>query len=187
MSDRKQEILEVAAELLLVKGYCGFSYQDLSDRLGITKASIHHHFASKEALGIAICDHFEAWHYQVMEAAGGSGAGPKALIEAKLEMGAQMAQMGDRCCPGGVLQAEYSSLPEKMQTRVDELFAHHHSYLAGVLEAGREAGQFQFEGEASDQAWFLLSTTQGVMLSARVHGPAVYDAVARQIRSNLYV
>jgi len=187
MGDRKQEILELAAELLLVKGFCGFSYQDLSDRLGITKASIHHHFASKEALGIAICDHFENCYQEVMAAAADSGGGPKALIEAKLEMGAEMAEMGDRCCPGGVLQAEYSSLPEKMQTRVDELFAKHHANLTEVLEAGREAGQFQFEGEASDQAWFLLSTTQGVMLSARVHGRGVYDAVARQIRSHLYV
>ncbi len=187
MSDRKQEILELAAELLLVKGFCGFSYQDLSDRLGITKASIHHHFASKEALGVAICDHFEAFYVETMKAAEEAGGGPKALIEAKLELGAQMAEMGDRCCPGGVLQAEYASLPEKMQARVDVLFHDHHEKLCAVLEAGRAQGQFQFEGEAADQAWYLLSTTQGVMLSARVHGRAVYDAVARQIRSNLYV
>ncbi|HIE19064.1 TPA: TetR/AcrR family transcriptional regulator, partial [Candidatus Bathyarchaeota archaeon] len=35
-------------------GYGGFSYSDLSKALGITKASIHHHFPSKEELGLAV-------------------------------------------------------------------------------------------------------------------------------------
>ena len=41
---RKDQILEVATELVQTRGYSAFSYQDLSDRLGITKASLHHHF-----------------------------------------------------------------------------------------------------------------------------------------------
>ena len=48
--DRKEQILEVATELVQTRGYSAFSYQDLSDRLGITKASIHHHFPSKEEI-----------------------------------------------------------------------------------------------------------------------------------------
>ena len=49
--DRKEQILSVAAELLQTRSFSAFSYQDLSDRLGITKAAIHHHFPSKEGLG----------------------------------------------------------------------------------------------------------------------------------------
>ena len=58
MIDRKTQILEVATELVQTRGYSAFSYQNLSDRLGITKASLHHHFASKEKLGIAVAEKY---------------------------------------------------------------------------------------------------------------------------------
>ena len=51
--DRKMEILEITGELVQKKGLDSFSYKDLSDRLGIAKASIHHHFSKKEDLLIA--------------------------------------------------------------------------------------------------------------------------------------
>ena len=185
MVDRKQEILEVAEELLLVKGFCGFSYQDLSRRLGITKASIHHHFPSKEDLGIALCDRFEERFSEIAGEAEAKGAGPRALIDAVIDHGAVLAEAGDRCCPGGVLQAEYESLPERLRGRVDALFARMHANLTEAFEAARSTGQLRFEGPASDQAWLFMSTQHGAVLSARVHGAEVYHAVARQLRGSL--
>ena len=58
MIDRKPLILDIASELLQTRSYTAFSYQDLSDRLGITKASVHHHFPSKQELLLAIVDRF---------------------------------------------------------------------------------------------------------------------------------
>jgi len=54
MTDRKSQILDVAAELLQSRSYTAFSYQDISDRLGITKAAIHGHFRTKEMMGVAL-------------------------------------------------------------------------------------------------------------------------------------
>ena len=45
--DRKTQIIELATELVQSKGFDSFSYNDLSEDLGIRKASIHHHFAKK--------------------------------------------------------------------------------------------------------------------------------------------
>ena len=52
--------MEVATELVQTRGYSAFSYQDLSNRLGITKASIHHHFPSKAGLGLAVAEQYTA-------------------------------------------------------------------------------------------------------------------------------
>ena len=57
--DRKEQIIEAATELLQTRSFSSFSYQDLSDRLGITKASLHHHFRSKEDLGKAVAERYE--------------------------------------------------------------------------------------------------------------------------------
>ena len=53
-----EQILDLAEMLIQTRGYSAFSYQDISDALGITKASIHYHFASKTDLGIAVVDRY---------------------------------------------------------------------------------------------------------------------------------
>ena len=40
------------------RSYGAFSYQDIADALGIRKASIHYHFASKAELGAAVADRY---------------------------------------------------------------------------------------------------------------------------------
>src|ERR1700676_5055278 len=53
-----EQILDLAEILIQTRGYSAFSYQDISDALGMTKASIHYHFASKTDLGIAVVDRY---------------------------------------------------------------------------------------------------------------------------------
>jgi hypothetical protein len=47
-------ILDVAERLAQVRGFNGFSYADIAAELGITKAALHYHFASKADLGEAL-------------------------------------------------------------------------------------------------------------------------------------
>ena len=64
--DRKEEILEIATELLQARSFSSFSYADLSARLGISKASIHHHFPTKEAMARALVERFRASNRQLL-------------------------------------------------------------------------------------------------------------------------
>src|SRR3984893_12118806 len=47
-------ILDSAETLVQTRGYNGFSYAHIAAALGITKASLHYHFASKAELGEAL-------------------------------------------------------------------------------------------------------------------------------------
>ena len=49
-----QKIVDVATDLIKVRGYNAFSYQDISSLVGIRKASVHHHFSTKGDLGSAV-------------------------------------------------------------------------------------------------------------------------------------
>jgi TetR/AcrR family transcriptional repressor of nem operon len=183
--DRKQQILEVAEDLLLVRGFSAFSYADISERLGIQKASIHHHFPTKEDLGVALLDRFIGMNQGLADECAGRDATALEMLDAFLERGAQLAAVGDRCCPAGVLQAEYNALPDRVRGKVDELSRWSHESVTRMLARGREAGEFRFEGEPSAQAWLVLSTLHGAMLNARVHGASVFEAVSRQLRAAL--
>src|SRR4051794_19908483 len=50
MSARRQELTRVAARLFAERGYQGTSLADLAEALGMQKASLYHHIASKEDL-----------------------------------------------------------------------------------------------------------------------------------------
>jgi len=45
-SDTSEKILDLAELLIQTRGYSAFSYQDISEALEVTKASIHYHFAA---------------------------------------------------------------------------------------------------------------------------------------------
>ena len=38
------------------RGYNGFSYADIAAELGVTKATLHFHYATKEQLGVRLID-----------------------------------------------------------------------------------------------------------------------------------
>ena len=48
--DTKTAILDAAQELIQRRGVNAMSYQHISEAIGIRKASIHHHFPTKDAL-----------------------------------------------------------------------------------------------------------------------------------------
>lgn len=50
MSARREELTRIAARLFAERGYQGTSLGDLADALGLQKASLYHHIASKEDL-----------------------------------------------------------------------------------------------------------------------------------------
>lgn len=58
--DRRTEIVRVATALFLEKGYAAASLSRIADEVGIRKASLYHHYPSKEALFVACAtDGFE--------------------------------------------------------------------------------------------------------------------------------
>src|SRR5207249_10894508 len=53
---RRDEILDEATRLFAERGYEGTSMADLAERVGLRKASLFHHFASKEQLRKAVLE-----------------------------------------------------------------------------------------------------------------------------------
>ena len=52
-ADRRAEIIAKATDAFVAQGYAGTSMSDLARAVGIRKASLYHHFPSKEALFVA--------------------------------------------------------------------------------------------------------------------------------------
>lgn len=66
--DLREQILDVATELFVRRGYADVSFGDISERTGTTRANIHHHFSNKQGLALAALDRSAAEVCQRYEA-----------------------------------------------------------------------------------------------------------------------
>ena len=65
----RERILDSARRLLQTRSYAGFSFQDVADEVGIRKASIYSHFASKDELVTAALETANAWVAEQLQGA----------------------------------------------------------------------------------------------------------------------
>src|SRR5687768_12033950 len=56
----RNRIKSVAIELYVLRGHDGFSFGDIAEAIGTTRANIHHHFRSKSRLMEMLIEHFAA-------------------------------------------------------------------------------------------------------------------------------
>lgn len=171
-ADTKTAIMDAAQELIQRGGANAMSYQDVSDAIGIRKASIHHHFPTKDSLIEAVIQRYAVYFLGLVDDIIESKLDPAAklrkyvgLFEATLCEGKQ-----DKACLCGMLGAELSTLGSPSAAGVRRFYRDNEARLARVLEEGRENGQFHFKGEAKLVAAMIFALLEGGALVARVEG-----------------
>ena len=87
---------------------------------------------------------------------------------------------------GGVLAAEYQTLPKPMRSAVIRFFDDNQRWLADVLTQGQRDKTLAFTGPADDIAQGILSTLEGAMLVARPYGDLTrFNSTAHQLLAGL--
>ena len=182
---RKEQILEVATELIQTRGYTAFSYQDLSDRLGITKASIHHHFRSKEALGQAVATNYAATVKASLEKTEATTDDPWKQLDAYLRLVLNVIKRQDRVCPSCAVQSEINVVPQAVGEPICALSKFITRWISSVIERGRKAGVMDFPGKADDHAALITAATHGAMQCGRALGAKTARSIVQQIKRTL--
>jgi TetR/AcrR family transcriptional repressor of nem operon len=185
MEDRKTQILDIAEELMLSGSYNSFSYNDISKQLGITKASVHHHFATKEDLGVAVCERLHAQMLDYLAGVDASGGTPPKKVEMYTGLQRLFLDKKTRICPFGIMEAEYNVIPQRMRECLRAMFDDMSSWLTGVVRQGREEGAFRYEGEPADQALLIISALQGSLQISRLEGADRLSAVAGRLMESM--
>lgn len=124
LSTTSDDILASTRHLLISGGYNGFSYADISEIVGIRKASIHHHFPSKVDLVRELVKRYRE-----------DGQASVAVLEQKvpnaLDILKAYANHWAACiedasrpyCVCAMLASELPSLPTEVATEVTNFFA----------------------------------------------------------------
>lgn len=165
MDNKRQEILDTTIELIQKSGFDSFSYQDLSVAVGITKASIHYYFPSKEDLGLAVLNMIGQRAAMLMSMINKKD---NAIEKLKLYFNAVLSSNGsDMICPVSSLQAEYNVIPESMKQELLRLSEAELNNLTSIVQQGLDEGSFTFIGTARDRATLMLTALKGSLQYSR--------------------
>ncbi|MDH4982721.1 TetR/AcrR family transcriptional regulator [Hyphomicrobium sp. D-2] len=183
--DTRTALLAEAETLVRTLGYAAFSYGDLSERVGIRKASIHHHFSTKEVLGNALIENYlERFRAQLAELSASGGAATKQLRAYGDFFSGSLAEGQMPLC--GALAADAAYLPPSMQKRVKAFFELHVDWLETVLRNGAANGEITLFAPPKRSALLLLSTLQGASVVAwALKDPSVIKPVFRQLLDSI--
>lgn len=184
-TNTREAILDIAEQLVQVKGFNGFSYADIAAELGVTNAALHYHFAGKAELGHALITRYAERFASSLVAIDENEATAPRRLRAYAALYLNVLEAG-RMCLCGMLAAEYQTLPEAMRQAVTAFFDANHVWLTLVLEEGSTNGSIRFAGHARDAAELIVGSLEGAMLVARTYGDANrFTAVSEQLLAEL--
>lgn len=177
---------------MLTHSYLGLNLQELAEEVGIRKASLYHHFPSKQAVGVAVIEdttrRFHLWTETI------AGETAERQLVAFVGMVRDVLGAGARVCLAGATASEWDCVEDEVRAAMVAFSKQQLGWLEQV--AGRlKARQSKPSGTAasgpaglSARHWALhiAATCQGALLSARVHGdPALFDQALAPLLAQL--
>ncbi|MGA7828225.1 MAG: TetR/AcrR family transcriptional regulator [Geobacteraceae bacterium] len=169
MNDTRTNILDVAEDLIQRVGLNAMSYKHISEAIGISKASIHHHFPKKENLIDELlrrCHVSYGYNYQnIVE---GPGSAPQ-----KLRNLADVFAQGlrsQKLCLVGTISSDLNTLQGSSCSILEKTIQGTVDIFAVAFAQGRKDGTLSFPGTIEDTASAFFSLLLGAQLAARAYG-----------------
>lgn len=169
--DTAEHILDIVQYLIQSRGYNAFSYQDIADKIGIKKASIHYHFPTKGDLGEAVVKRYRQQLLLLLqELDKNTCLGFTEKFDLYLQPFLTVANHEHLICLCGALGGEYLTLPDKVQIQVKAFFEEHENWLSQFLSQGKKAQAFKFQYAPDKLAKMIFSCLEGALLVVRATG-----------------
>ncbi|MHB8383817.1 MAG: TetR/AcrR family transcriptional regulator [Candidatus Binataceae bacterium] len=185
-NDTAVQILDVAQALVQSRGYNGFSYRDIAERVGIQAATIHYYFTSKGDLAAALVARYRKRLGQRRDSLARAAESPRHRLELYSSLFRALLIDNDQLCLGAMLTAEAASLSSEVVRETTRFFEDNVSWLADVIEDGRRSGDFVFAGSPFMQARILFAALEGAMLMARAaKDVGMFSSIAQAMISQL--
>lgn len=181
ISDKKNELLDCAQALIQTRGYNGFSYADIASKVGIRKASIHHHFPTKLDLAVAVVARYRnVFNTYLLNINAQENWMSKIRLYAQLY---QEVLSEDKLCLCGMLASDMETLPDEVKKAVRGFLSDNADWLTLVLTSNYPEIS---RSRLFHIAWQIINTLQGGIMMARIlQDPAVFAASCEEMMSQL--
>ncbi|MBC7085307.1 MAG: TetR/AcrR family transcriptional regulator [Methanomethylovorans sp.] len=181
----KQQILHYGRNFLQCRGYNGFSYRDISQKLGIKNAAIHHYYPQKEDL---VATMFEGIRQQFAEDTARmsrDGCSAREQLQYFFDFMLKEFDEGRSICPIGSLILGFEELPDKVKEQHLLLLDSVLAWFSEVLKTGLQNGEFDFSESVYTRAESTLETLLGARQLASIMGRGTLERSIFLIKSDL--
>ena len=167
LSPSAQRIAEVAQNLVQEVGYNGFSFEHIAKEVGMRKASVHHHFASKADLGVAVVKIYTHEFQEALQVILTNTKTAPQRLTAYADLFEATFANQHHLCVCGMLSAESNSLDAAVKLEVNHFFQLNITWLTFVVQEGMDSGTLKKVSDAPALAQTCLSMLEGSMLVGR--------------------
>lgn len=141
--DRRAEILAAATELFLAHGFAGTSMAALARAVGMQKASLYHHFASKQELFVAcVTEGYEATVRRLDALRADASLGDAERIRATMEELYRINLETDVGRMAPLISEVAQELPSVAETFHGGFITRQYGIVRGMIEDGIARGSF---------------------------------------------
>jgi len=184
--DTKTKLMDVAEHLVRHKGADGFSYSDLSNVVGIRKASIHHHFPAKADLLTAIMQRYDQRVMDTLEGYTANGSSTAQQLRDFVSFYRDALQGGDTLCMCVAYTVTKSELAEGTQQAIGHFRNRVLSWLQQRFEEALKTGSVKNLEDPALEAASTLALVEGAQISARLNeNPESFDLAVQMFLARL--
>ncbi|MBC3541588.1 TetR/AcrR family transcriptional regulator [Rufibacter sediminis] len=158
---RRENIIEIAAQLFKQKGFSGTSMRDLAEQVGMDAATMYHYISSKDEILKTICFGIATTYITQLGEIESSDSSYieklKALVRLHLHL------MTTKGAEVSVANNDWKYLSPEALQEFKDLRSHYEKRFASLIEEGIQAGELQ-EVNRSVALFTLLSAVRWVEL-----------------------
>lgn len=182
LKNAKEQLLDSAESLIQTRGYNDFSFRDLAESVGISSASVHHHYRTKEALGVAVTSRYTERFITLLEEQSAKSDDAKKLLNIYIKLFRKSLVEEGHMCLCGMLGAEIDSLPNLVAKETKIFFEKNLVWLTSVFKLNKAKASFKAETKAK----ILLSTLEGALILSRTNKDnKLFDEITNKLADRL--
>jgi AcrR family transcriptional regulator len=180
----RRRVLDAAAEAFQARGYHATSVHDIMQTAGVSGGALHHHFASKKALGLAVIRERvapvveETWIAPVRSARSAANGILRVFDEIAQGLDARKRVLG---CPLGNLAAELSLADIDFRKEMQHVYDRWRDAIAQRLRADRGAGALPALDPETFATFVVASYSGAIALAKAQQAAGPLRACARQL------
>ena len=170
-TDKKQELINIGAELMHLKGYNDTGVQEILSKAGLPKGSFYNYFKSKEDFGLLVVDYYMAFYNKILAKYLDDQSVPPLERIRRLykwfnkSFRANHYTLG---CPIGNFAQELGDTSPVFQAKLKKAADVIVRYFADVLREAQESGYLSRSLDTDTAAHYMFNSWEGAIMSMKV-------------------
>ena len=180
--DTRTEIIQIGDSLIRERGYNAFSFSDISKHLHIKNASVHYHFPTKTALGVAIIQE----HIGRLEQLKNKTANKSPLEKLKAFLSIySTAKSENKVCIVGSMATDLYTVDPEIQDELKKLANNILKWITEILQEGKSNGVFHFIINERTKALLIITNMLASVQLTRLTNKQDFQQIKKSIIEDL--